>query len=548
MGRVASGRGSKEIDGRWRESESISSDEACDFNDEEMFSDTQSEEEEELDEHDEGFGMQFVASLRRRGHRVGNMVNRLSESFEGHRQNDAGANKEKRRTLRLNIFTRCFTSVDEISSTCSRRISKWLLLSSMVVWLSANAAERLLAREQLESLSLRDSSPGLDTVSRKRRMRQAKLALGSAAVDAPDDFLKSGLQNLHNEEKIDIEALPNQCVRSEWQTLSFPNCNNIHEIDLREALGLSRRERENKGSTNIQAGYIGSGLWRNVWKVYPNGPMTQADGMVSKPAVLKTMIKEHDVDERNLDRHRRDALVMERLTSSANIIDVYGFCGNTILSEYVSAGLDRIIFDDEHNDRSNETVSVSRESSLGRLRLALGVAKGVAALHSIVGGPIVHGDLQAKQFLVDVDGTIKLNDFNRCRFIAHHNDTKQACPIRIPQAPGAARAPEEYDFKPLNEQIDMYSLGHVLFTILTGKHPWGNLEHKSIKAAVRKGTKPFFDPKYRMEGTSDEDLAKLAERAYEYDPKMRITATELVQELENLLRKYGDLSYKRKNS
>jgi hypothetical protein len=39
---------------------------------------------------------------------------------------------------------------------------------------------------------------------------------------------------------------------------------------------------------------------------------------------------EHDWDHRNLERHRRDALTMERLTSSPYIISIYGHCGNTV--------------------------------------------------------------------------------------------------------------------------------------------------------------------------------------------------------------------------
>jgi hypothetical protein len=45
--------------------------------------------------------------------------------------------------------------------------------------------------------------------------------------------------------------------------------------------------------------------------------------------VLKTLRFEHEFDLRNWDRHRRDAIAMERLTSSRFVLDIYTSCGNS---------------------------------------------------------------------------------------------------------------------------------------------------------------------------------------------------------------------------
>jgi serine/threonine protein kinase len=129
------------------------------------------------------------------------------------------------------------------------------------------------------------------------------------------------------------------------------------------------------------------------------------------PLVIKMMKGEHDVDARNMDRHRRDALSMERLTASPNIVSIYGHCGNTVLTEYLPRGLDTIVYN--NGDKKQTETVATRQTPLGRLRLALGVARGVAAIHDLHGGPIIHADIQAKQFLVDSHGVVKLNDFNR---------------------------------------------------------------------------------------------------------------------------------------
>jgi hypothetical protein len=47
---------------------------------------------------------------------------------------------------------------------------------------------------------------------------------------------------------------------------------------------------------------------------------------------------EHNFTHRNYDRHRRDAVAMERLTKSPFVLDIYGFCGNSGLFEFGSGG------------------------------------------------------------------------------------------------------------------------------------------------------------------------------------------------------------------
>jgi serine/threonine protein kinase len=124
--------------------------------------------------------------------------------------------------------------------------------------------------------------------------------------------------------------------------------------------------------------------------------------------------------------------------------------------------------------------------------------------------------------------------------MAHNNrtNTTEPCPFRIPTAPGKSRAPEEYNYEALDEKLDMYSVAHVLYGILTGgpdPYPWSGWSSVEVKKTVQKGLKPLVDEAKRPSGSTDEALHNLMLRAYEFDPKVRISATELVQEIERLL-------------
>jgi hypothetical protein len=115
------------------------------------------------------------------------------------------------------------------------------------------------------------------------------------------------------------------CKRPKWQHYNFVNCNEIHEIDL--ATIFKRQQQLEGPAPTSTVGYIGSGLWRSVYAVDPRQSV-----MPNQSVVIKIMKDEHEVNTRNFDRHRRDALTMERLTWSPHIVDIYGFCGNTVLT------------------------------------------------------------------------------------------------------------------------------------------------------------------------------------------------------------------------
>ena len=289
------------------------------------------------------------------------------------------------------------------------------------------------------------------------------------------------------------------------------------------------------------------------------------------------MKSEHKYDTRNFHRHRRDALVMERLSSSHHLVPIYGYCAQTVLTGAISHTLDDVIYAREHEkvkkwspndgyqnkppleswmgtDEDGELLA-TRETEVGRIMLALGVFRGLVDLHEGDVGtsnmewlPIVHADLQSKQYLVDAQtGHIYLNDFNRCRFITkkdqptnsegnNSSSTLESCPIYIPTAPGAARSPEEYSMEPLSEKLDVYSAGNILYGIITGDRPWNNERGKHIKADIQKGERPGVDDVIRnAKGTVDAELTRLLDRAYEQDQTKRASAREIVDELEKLL-------------
>eukprot|EP00814_Leptocylindrus_danicus_P003558 CAMPEP_0116027462 /NCGR_PEP_ID=MMETSP0321-20121206/14663_1 /TAXON_ID=163516 /ORGANISM="Leptocylindrus danicus var. danicus, Strain B650" /LENGTH=507 /DNA_ID=CAMNT_0003500861 /DNA_START=231 /DNA_END=1754 /DNA_ORIENTATION=+ len=262
--------------------------------------------------------------------------------------------------------------------------------------------------------------------------------------------------------------LTEECQQSkDWQLTSFPSCNGVHEYDL----------------FDVNTILINNGYWRDVWRVQDS---------MGNVEVLKMMRYAHEFEERNYDRHRRDAVAMERLTRSDHVVDIYGFCGNSGIFQYSEGG-------DVHNMVfNNSNRKKSMYSSVEMLKVAHEISQGIAAAHSFDYTPdfpyatLAHTDITPTQFIL-IGGKYKLNDFNRSRFIRWNKNENAPCSYRVGRNPGKFRSPEEYS-KPhvQTEKVDVYSMGNIYYTLLTRMWPFDYEQYDEEKAqsAVKKGKRP----------------------------------------------------------
>ena len=178
--------------------------------------------------------------------------------------------------------------------------------------------------------------------------------------------------------------------------------------------------------------FLANGYWRDVWKVTVDYPPGHKDVII-----FKTQRYEHDFEPRNWDRHRRDAVVMDELTYSKHIMDIYGFCGSAGVFEFAGGGdLDSALWPDE-----DDVVPWTPQE---RLIVGYQVVQAIAAVHNHPkeGVPaIAHTDVALGQYVyVESVGGFKLQDFNRARFIAWNNKTNEACTYEVGNNPGNVRA------------------------------------------------------------------------------------------------------------
>lgn len=124
----------------------------------------------------------------------------------------------------------------------------------------------------------------------------------------------------------------------------------------------------------------------------------------------------------------------------------------------------------DHIDRYCDDHKLSVEA---RIRLFIDVLAAVAKAHTNL---IVHRDLKPSNVLVRNDGKAKLLDFGIAKLLEGDGQMGEATLLTVEggraMTPEFA-APEQLTGEPITTATDVYSLGVLLFILLTGQHPAG---------------------------------------------------------------------------
>ena len=127
-------------------------------------------------------------------------------------------------------------------------------------------------------------------------------------------------------------------------------------------------------------------------------------------------------------------------------------------------------------------------------RVALGVAEALGAAHA---AGIVHRDVKPENVLLTKDGRVKVADFGIAR--AAEATTMTRSSMILGTAPYLS--PEQARGEPVGPASDLYSLGVVLYEMLTGEIPFGSGEHANpLAIAMRHCTEPAPSPRAANRG------------------------------------------------
>jgi serine/threonine-protein kinase len=244
---------------------------------------------------------------------------------------------------------------------------------------------------------------------------------------------------------------------------------------------------------------LGSGAMGEVWRA--------ADNLLERPVAVKVLRTDGSADT---DRFRLEAQTAGRL-SHPNVVGMYDFGSHQDLLYLVMEFVDGWSLAQELSLRG--TLDPSEAAAL-----AAQLASGLAAAHE---QGVIHRDVKPANVMLTDDDTAKIADFGIARF----TDQAGAGLTSTGKILGTAGylAPERALGRPAQPASDVYSLGCVLYELLTGRPPF---VAPTTLAVVQQHVDTEPTPPVRLRPEIPEPLSDYVLLLLAKDPAHRPTADQ----------------------
>jgi serine/threonine-protein kinase len=238
---------------------------------------------------------------------------------------------------------------------------------------------------------------------------------------------------------------------------------------------------------------------------------------LQRTVAIKALKTSVSLDEQLVTRFEREATSIASFQHE-NIITVYDFFREQgalfIIMEYVE-GIDLYDLLDRRGSLPDDITAV----------VSLQVARALDYAHF---RGVIHRDVKPANMILSKLGTVKLTDFGIARVEASEL-TQAGVGLGTP----AYMSPEQIVGDKLDQRSDIFSLGIVMYQMLTGKKPFVEDDERSAMQKIRNDTPPT--PR-QLNPKMDKELDRIVQRCMQKLPEDRYGSTqELVIALEQYL-------------
>ena len=254
---------------------------------------------------------------------------------------------------------------------------------------------------------------------------------------------------------------------------------------------------------------LGKGGMGRVYKVH--------DTKIGEKIALKLIRPEAGLDKKSLERFSNE-LKLARKIRHKNVCQMFD------LGE--DQGTRYITMEYVHGEDLKQLIrKVGRLSPGQAIGIARQVCDGLEEAHKL---GVVHRDLKPQNIMVDEDGKARIMDFGIARSLSGKSMTGAGVMIGTPEY----MSPEQVEGKDIDQRSDIYSLGVILYEMVTGSVPFEGDTPFTI--GVKHKSEIPKNPK-ELNAQIAEDLSRLILRCLEKDKAKRYqTAEELRTDLEKV--------------
>ncbi len=254
---------------------------------------------------------------------------------------------------------------------------------------------------------------------------------------------------------------------------------------------------------------LGKGGMGKVYKVL--------DKKINEKIALKLIKPEIASDKKVIERFGYE-LKMARQISHRNVGRMYHLGEHKethyITMEYVS-GEDLKSF-----------IRKSKQLTIGTaLFIARQICEGLSEAHRL---GVVHRDLKSSNIMIDDEGNARIMDFGIARSLKTRGITRSGIIIGTPEY----MSPEQAETRGVDHRADIYSLGVILYEMVTGRLPFEG--ETALSIAMKHKSEIPTNPR-ELNTQIPEDLSRVILKCLEKEKEKRCqTAEELLSVLRNL--------------
>jgi non-specific serine/threonine protein kinase len=243
------------------------------------------------------------------------------------------------------------------------------------------------------------------------------------------------------------------------------------------------------------------------------------DTKVKEEVALKLIKPEVAADKKTIDRFRNEI-------KSARKIRHKNVCQMFDLGEY--EGIHFITMEYVTGEDLKSLIRRVKIDTGTAIKITKQVCDGLSEAHRL---GVVHRDLKPSNIMIDKAGNARIMDFGIARSMKGEALTGENVIVGTPDY----MSPEQVEGKEIDQRSDIYSLGVVLFEMLTGERPFKG--DTSLSVAMKHKSEAPPNPKWLNDQIPDR-LSRLVLMCLEKDKERRYqTAEELLSSLITLDKK-----------